>query len=147
MFLTIVCLLSIQMVIPQSTNPFLHADFGTTESFWEVCWYLNHFQCCDYIIVTLNIAVVQIHGQTKEWYSKILMKLFQVRSSEVLSFCTHHILKCTHSYFLRLPITTQWLQAWYYISHFSTVSMDGGMKLLVTFLCLSGAMQQDSFFL
>jgi hypothetical protein len=52
---------------------------------------------------TLNSAVLQIHGQTKEWYSKTLMKLFQVRSPEVLSFCTHHILKCTDSYFLRLP--------------------------------------------
>jgi len=88
---------------------------------------------------------MQIHGQTKEWYSKTLMKLFQVRSPEVLSFCTHHILKCTDYYFLRLPHHDKMIASLVVYFSFSTVSVDGGMKFLVIFFWLNGAMQQDSF--
>jgi len=97
------------------------------------------------IIVTLNNAVVQIHGQTKELYSKTPMKLFQVRSPEVLSFCTHNILKCTDSHFLRLPHHDNMMQAWCYISNFSTVSVDWGRKFLVILFWLNVAMQEDLF--
>lgn len=61
-------------------------------------------------------------------------ELFQVRSPEVLSFCTHHILKCTDSYFLWMPHHDKMIASLVLYFSFFNCLCEWGHKISCNFL-------------